>query len=339
MKKSFFKKVIVILIMLIFILSIFPLLSFSAVPVQNSDYFLVSEGIDLKTPAKPGVTSTTSTNTSTTSSEQAASGEFIFIDSKGTGDYKSIEEAVKNAILGSTIIIDSGTYKVPKDFEITKPINLLGKGPDKTIILGEEGYNVVYFSGVDKSFIEGITFTRKGNIPGNIISVENGDVSFNNCVFSGGKPATNGENWGSGLGYFGKSKGVISNCIIESNAFCGITIEGESNLMIINNLFKNNAFSAISYYNNSGGFAIKNECISSGTDGIQVQSNAAPTLIYNNVHESKNGGIGYFDNSGGLAFQNTCSKNKYGIYITDTAAPLLESNILNNNIKKDVFQE
>ena len=133
MKKSFFKKVMGILLITILVLSVFPLLSLSVIPGKVSDNFLVSGSINLKTPPKPGVTSTTSTITGTTSSEQAAAGEFIFIDASGTGDYKTIEDAVKNASPGSTIIIDAGTYKVSVDFEITKSINLIGKGPDKTV--------------------------------------------------------------------------------------------------------------------------------------------------------------------------------------------------------------
>jgi parallel beta-helix repeat protein len=334
MKKSFFKKIWGVLLTLIFILSIFPMLSFSAIPGKVSDNFIVSRSIDLKAPVKPGATSTTSASTG-----QTAAGDFIYIDANGTGDYKTIEDAVKNASPGSTIFIDTGTYKVPADFKITKSIVLLGKGPDKTVILGEEGGNVLYFYGTDKSFVEGISFTRKGNVPGDIMFVENSDVSFNNCSFSGGKPNPDDENWGSGLAYFGTSKGTISNCVIESNAFVGITIEDEANILLVNNIFRKNAYSGISYYGSAGGYAIKNECYSNGSDGIQVQFNSVPTLISNNLHDNKYDGIAYYDNSGGLAFQNTCSKNQWGIYVTDNAAPLLESNILKNNTKKDFLEE
>ncbi|MEI6756046.1 MAG: right-handed parallel beta-helix repeat-containing protein [bacterium] len=339
MKKTFFKKVMGILLVLILILSVLPLLSFSAAPARESGNFLVSGDVDLKAPAKPGVTSTTAPNTSTTSSEQTFQGEFIFIDASGTGDFADIIEAIDNASSGSTIIMDAGTYEVPADFEISKSINIIGKGPDKTIIIGEEGDSVVFFSSGNKSFVEGIAFTRKGNIPGNIIFVEDSDVSFNNCIFSGGKPDPDSQNWGSGLIYIGSSGGTISNCIVESNAFCGITIEDESSLLVINNIFRKNASSGISYYGSSGGYAIKNECYLNVSDGIQVQSDSAPTLISNNLHDNKLDGIAYYDNAGGLAFQNTCSKNQWGIYVSANATPFLEANILKNNTEEDFLQE
>jgi parallel beta-helix repeat protein len=338
MKKSFFKKVIGVFIVLAFILSIFPLLSLNIMSGTVSDNFLVSQGIDLKAPPKPGVTSTT-LDTATDSNEQGAISSVIFIDANGTGDYKNIEDAVKNASPGSTIIIDSGTYKVSADFKITKSINLIGKGPDKTIILGEDGDYIVYFYGTDKSFVEGIAFIRKGNTPGDIMFVEDSDVSFNNCTFSGGKPNPDYENWGSGLGYFGASNGTISNCIIESNEFVGITIEDETEVLLLNNIFRKNVYSGISYYGSAGGYAVNNECYSNGSDGIQVQFDSIPTLISNNLHDNKYDGIAYYDDSGGLAFQNTCSKNQWGIYVTDNASPLLESNILKNNTKKDFLEE
>lgn len=339
MKKSFFKKIMGLLLVLFLILSIFPLLSFSLMPVETTDNFSISGSIDLKAPPKPGVTSTTSSTTGTTSSEQGSVGDYIYINASGTGDYESIEDAVINASPGSTIFVDAGTYNISADFEINKSINLLGKGPDKTIFIGEEGNQVVYFYGADKSFVEGIKFTRKGNTPGDIALVEDSDVSFNNCIFSGGKPDLNDENWGSGLAYFGNNIGTVSNCILESNAFCGIIIEDETNILVINNIFRKNAYSGISYYGSSGGYAIKNECYSNNSDGIQVQFNSAPTLISNNLHDNKYDGIAYYDNSGGVAFQNTSSKNQYGIYVTDNAAPLLESNILQNNTVQNFLEE
>jgi len=339
MSKKPFNKVFGIFLTLLLILSVFPLLSFSAVPCRESGNFLASDDSDLRAPAKPGVTSTTAPNTGTASGEETAFGEFIFIDAGGTGDFADIAEAVDNVSSGSTIILDAGNYEVPADFVITESINIIGKGPDKTIIIGEEGDAVITFSEGTKSFFEGIAFTRKGNVPGDIIFVEDSDVSFNNCIFSGGKPDPDAANWGSGLVYIGASKGIISNCTVESNAFCGITIEDESNLMLINNIFRKNAYSGISYYGTSGGYAIKNECYSNVSDGIQVQFDSVPTLISNNLHDNKLDGIAYYDNAGGLAFQNTCSKNQWGIFVSANATPLLESNILKSNTKKDLLQE
>ena len=291
------------------------------------------ENISAPTPAKPG------TSTTTSAGEFASEVEYIFMDAKGTGDYETLEEAITNAGDGSTIILDSGTYDLAEFLEINKSINLIGTGPDKTIITGEKGDSVIYFNSEGRFFAEGIAFLREGKVPGDIIGIEKGNASFNNCLFSGGKPDPDEENWGAGLYYYNMATGTVSNCVSESNSFCGIAIEEDASVTLISNIFRKNASSGISYYGSSGGFAIKNECYSNGVDGIQVQFNSTPTLIGNKCHDNKDCGISYYEKSGGLAFKNECVKNLIGIYISETALPALEENTVKNNSEENVWQE
>jgi len=271
--------------------------------------------------------------------EKTIISEFIFIDASGTGDYETLEEAIKNASPGAVIILDIGTYELTEETAINKSLSLIGTDPVKTIIHRENEDVVLRFEDNIKFFAEGITFTRKGTEPGSIIVIEKGDVSFNNCIFSNGRPHPDESNWGSGLFYYGTSKGTVTNCIAESNAFCGITVEEDSLVYLSNNILRKNAFSGLSYFGNFGGYAIKNECYQNGSDGIQVQSNSTPFLISNNCHDNKYAGIAYFDESAGIAFKNTCSKNQWGIYLTENAYPVISANSLQNNSKKDILEE
>jgi len=271
--------------------------------------------------------------------ESASEMEYIFIDAKGTGDYKTLGDAITNAGSGSTIMLDSGTYDLAEFLEINKSINLIGAGSDKTIITGEIGDCAIYFNSEGRFFAEGIAFLRKGKVPGDIIDIENGNASFNNCLFSGGKPNPDEKNWGIGLYYYYKATGTVSNCVSESNSFCGIAIEEDAAVTLINNIFRKNTSSGISYYGSGGGFAIKNECYSNGVDGIQVQFNSNPTLIGNKCHDNKDCGISYYENSGGLAFKNECMKNPIGIYISETALPTLEENTVKNNSEENIWQD
>jgi len=291
--------------------------------------------ITIPKPDKPSAPTTTTTS----GGESMANTEYIFMDAKGNGDYKTLEDAISNASDGGTIILDSGTYALADSLDISKSINLIGKGPDKTIITGEKGLYAIYFSATGKFFAEGIAFLRKGNEPGNIFEVENGEASFNNCLFSGGKPKQDEKNWGIGLYYYGDATGTASNCVAESNSFCGICVEDDAKVTLINNISRKNTYSGISYYGANGGYAIENECYSNGADGIQIQLNSVPTLIKNKCHDNKECGISYYDKSGGLAFQNECTKNQSGIYISATASPTLEANIVKNNTEKDILEE
>jgi len=339
--KKLFKILSIILITIISALLVFSLMSFKnaggSQNLNSSRQVTDLEDISIPKPDKPSVTTTT-TATSTTKGS-TASAEYIFIDAKGTGDYKTLEDAVSNASEGATIILDSGTYALEDGLDISKSINLIGKGPDKTIITGEKGLFVIHFSAKGKFFTEGIAFLRKGQEPGNIFEVNSGEASFNNCLLSGGKPKQDEENWGIGIIYYENATGTVSNCVIESNSFCGICVEDDAKVTLINNISRKNTYSGISYFGSNGGYAIKNECYSNGSDGIQVQLNSIPTLIKNKCHDNKYCGISYYDTSGGLAFQNECTKNQWGIYVSSTATPTLEANITKNNTKKDLLKE
>lgn len=335
--KKLFRIISIISIVIVSALLALSLMSFKNGSPQNLDF--TNRGTDLKDisapkPNKPGTSTTTSSE-----EENTAGMEYIYIDAKGTGDYETLEDAIINASEGSTVILDSGTYNLAEFLEIDKSINLIGTGPDKTVITGEIGGSVIYINSEVRFFAEGIAFSRKGKVPGDIIDIEKGDASFNNCLFSGGKPNPEEDNWGIGLYYYYMATGTVSNCVAESNSFCGIAIEEDAKITLINNIFRKNSSSGISYYGSGGGYAIKNECYSNGVDGIQVQLNSIPTLINNKCHDNKECGISYYEESGGMAFRNECTKNLIGIYISETAFPLLEANTLKNNSDEDLMQE
>jgi parallel beta-helix repeat protein len=339
--RKFLKTISMSFILIIAVLLVLSLMSFKGAGNMNNTG-AHPDGrplVDIKAPAKPGNTASSTTQT-TSAGQNTAEAAYIFINANGTGDYKTLEEAVAGASKGTTIIMDSGTYVLTDALEMTdQNITLIGKGPGKTIITGEKGESIIYVDGDGKFFAEGIAFIRKGDEWGDVFAVGGGEASFNNCIFSGGKPNPDEDNWGSGIYYLNDSKGTISNCISESNAFVGIGVSDDSIVNIINNISRKNAYSGISYYGNIGGYAINNECYLNGSDGIQVQYYSVPSLINNKCHDNKYDGIAYYDNSGGLAFQNECKKNQWGIYTTDNASPVLEANILSGNTKKDLLQE
>jgi len=74
-------------------------------------------------------------------SAKSENGNTIYVDSNGSADYKSIQEAIDAADEGDTIHVNSGTYF--ENIVINKTINLVGSGKDKTIIDGSGIGNVI----------------------------------------------------------------------------------------------------------------------------------------------------------------------------------------------------
>ena len=62
----------------------------------------------------------------------------IVVSLDGTGDYKSIQEAVDAAKKGDTVFLKAGRYEQDITIHSKDQINLVGAGQDKVTLMGRE---------------------------------------------------------------------------------------------------------------------------------------------------------------------------------------------------------
>ena len=103
----------------------------------------------------------------------------------GSGDYPTLEEAVRSAPSGATIHLGPGIYRVERRLNVRKAVHLTGAGMDATEIVSEaEGY-VVLFSGDGPFVVDDITFRHTGEAAASVVVVQSKDVTFSRCRFTG----------------------------------------------------------------------------------------------------------------------------------------------------------
>jgi nitrous oxidase accessory protein NosD len=90
---------------------------------------------------------------------QEAEGATIIVATDGTGDFKSIQEAINNASYGSTVTVMAGTYF--ENVVIDKTIDLRGQGADSTIINGGNTGTVILVT-ADDVHISGLGVRKSG---------------------------------------------------------------------------------------------------------------------------------------------------------------------------------
>jgi parallel beta-helix repeat protein len=256
----------------------------------------------------------------------------VGVAADGGGDYPTLAAAVDAVAAGSTIVLGAGTYRLAEVLEINKSLRLEGAGMDQTFVVGEGGEYVVRFEGPWSFAVEDITFRYEGTSWGSVVVVDDGDLEFKRCRFSGGVWSEEERRGGSGLVLLGDTVGSIEGCRMEENQLHGIVIHDQGAPTIEGNICSKNGQSGIVYFDEASGLARQNECTGNGLHGIAVEGQATPTLEGNVCSENEQAGIVYSDDAGGLARQNECTGNGlHGIAVKGQATPTLEGNVCSEN--------
>jgi len=204
--------------------------------------------------------------------------EVIKVDSKGSGDYLSIHEALDNATDGDIIQVFNGTYN--ESLQINKSISVLGNGKNDTILINDNGKNGITIM-ADGVVISGFTIKHSGSFDLKYgISIESNFSQVHNNQFSD-------YYIGIFVGY-GKERVKIHNNSFNNNLGVGISLLSTSDSIIENNLIYGST-SGISLWNCTK-IHIKNNYLSlNNYAGILFEDSHNNTIQFNDIVENRVG--------------------------------------------------
>jgi len=255
---------------------------------------------------------------------------YVRVHADGSGEYGSLEATIETVPAGSTLVLDTDTYRLSGPLTITKALKLVGAGMDQTTILSEAGGYGLRFVGPGPFAAENITFRHEGEASADVIVVQGGEISFSYCRFSGALRAQE-ESARAGLRLLQHTSGEVRGCEAVENSSIGIWLADQAQVTLERNLCNDNELMGIAYQDDAGGLARQNACSGNKAAGIHVAGQAQPTLE-DNRSLGNGSGIAYLDQAGGLARGNECSGNGFvGISVGNEAQPTLEANICNSN--------
>ncbi len=267
----------------------------------------------------------------TATSRASAPAQSFTVNPQGTGDYVSLSEAVATAPTGSVLNLAAGTYTLDAPLDIDKPLMLMGAGMDHTfIVFGGKEY-VVRYTGDGLFQARDITFRHAGVAEADVVYVEQGEVLFDACRFTGAMFIESGTPR-AGLHLAGGVTGRVQNCEAVENNLDGFRLVYEAQVDLVENVCRDNAQFGINIRDNSGGEIKGNHCSGNLLSGISVTGDATPTIIENILRANEQNGMAYWSNAGGVARFNTIEQNGlHGIQVSANAAPTLEDNVLRAN--------
>ena len=257
--------------------------------------------------------------------------ESISVEADGSGDFPTLAEAVQNAPEGATLLLGAGVFRLDEALEIDKPLSLVGKGMDQTVIVSDVAEYTAHVKANGAFSVEGITFKHEGDSFADAIDVEEAQVTIKNCRFSGGKMNPEGKLRGAGLRLEEKASGVVQDCVAEENA-TGIWVDAQEATLEGNTSIKNLA--GILFSSSSQALARSNRCQENQYNGFVVSMYANPTLEENTSVMNQQNGFYFLGEATGSAARNECSQNQQnGILVDNKAGPTLEKNVCNENGK------
>jgi parallel beta-helix repeat protein len=243
----------------------------------------------------------------------------LIVEKNGGGDYTTIQEAINNALDGTTIFIKKGVYN--EILTIKKPLILIGESKESTLInpISDKNKYAINIAATN-TVISNLSINNQGpGIYTSGIRIAASNVKISNCdiydnpigiaIWTSDNTIDNCRFWGCtdegiallGTSYSDCSRNIISNCIFTNNCD-GIEMQYSSNNDIIDCEFYENTHTAIN--------AI-------------AESNDKNKIIGCNIYNNNVNGIYFSSSSNNQIMDCLISNNKEGNVIT--------SGISNNN--------
>jgi parallel beta-helix repeat protein len=262
--------------------------------------------------------------------------------------YSSLQDAIDNASIGDTILVQSGTYN--ENVNVNKQLTLRGignpvvksVGSDSAIKLSANGIRLEGFDVTGASYPgEGIEITSNDNtlVENNAYDNDNNGISLfqsgnntliGNNAYNNGYSGRNGK-YGSGISFSSSCNNTLIGNNVNYNKNDGISFSSScNNTLIGNNATSNNDF-GITFFSSLNNTLRGNNASNNG-NGIILSSSGNNTLIGNNANS--NNGIGISLSSSGnnsLGGNNASNNNRIGISLASSSDNMLSGNNASSN--------
>lgn len=256
----------------------------------------------------------------------------------GSGNFTTLEEAVKKVKPGATIILSSGTHSLSEELLIEKEITLIGSGMGQTILRSSIA-PVLSFQLLNGSVsLTGISFQYAGSTAGSVVYITTqDDVKITDCEFSGGIYDAALETSGVGLSLIASS-GAIRNSRFVNNQLDGLGFFGISTLTIENSIFNENGQSGLHIGAGYSGVVSGSEFSGNTGSGIIVVDPSTPVIQDNRITNNQESGIVYWFGASGTASGNQISSNGLdGISVQEASSPAISGNTISDNGQAGIY--
>lgn len=251
-----------------------------------------------------------------------------------TGTARSLhfspQDAIRSAPAGATVRLEPRTYHLGNRLEVSRPLTILGPGPDECrLTCGERGF-VVGVRASGKVVVHGVTLEHVGTEPADILRVFAGEAVLFNCRLRGGVtllPTAPGD------GVLASEVGTatLTRCTISQNQGCGVSSQKQSRVSLKNCQVGPNGWVGVSL---AGTAAEVTDCVieESSFHGISVAKAVEVAIVGSTIRKSKKSGMAATGQATIVLQRNTFQANgQNGIEVTETVTVTAHENVSATN--------
>ncbi len=275
-------------------------------------------------------------------------GKKAVVSADGSGDTRSVQEAIDGVDENGTVSIKPGTYR--ELLTISKAVTVEGAGRDVTLIeatgekKGDRWVAVSIQSCKDVS-LKGLTIasgTRISEQSGLVlVAAQDADVSVEECSLlwaQYGIAVSSNSNariekclvagiWGTGIAIGRDASATVTNCEVRNCYHRCITVRSDGDVRIENNLISGSAWHGIRY-DHCSPTIMGNVLNNHARFGIYASGSGEAKIINNLFLRNDMSGVSTWGRTNPLVRNNTFVENKRGGLEMDvTTRPVVENNI------------
>jgi parallel beta-helix repeat protein len=192
----------------------------------------------------------------------AAQQDHLVVAPDGSSDVQSLEDAMRVAAPGATLLLRAGTHRLSRPLEIDQPLSLIGDGRESTYVVCTSPGCVVQVSGNGCFSASNVTFTHEGAQGANVLEVACEEIDLRHCGFLGGVRDEAAQGGGVGLLLLGQVRGTVADCEASDNGLHGIYVGEQAQPVLEANTCEGNT------YNGIGGYVV-------GRAGVAISASVA----------------------------------------------------------------
>lgn len=225
-----------------------------------------------------------------------------------SGDFQTIQEALRNASSGARLLIRPGVYK--ESILLDKNIEIIGDGEVKEIIIESVNQSCVLME-TDQASVRNLTLRGRGAKYGKgffAVDVRRGELTIDNCDINSDSLsciAVHGS-WAnpliknclihdgadSGVYFFDNARGQIEDCDIFRNANANVAITGGANPSIKNcRIFEGENGGVVAWQNGAAGEIENCEIFGHRLANVGISDSANPTFRSCKIFGGRDSGV------------------------------------------------
>lgn len=261
----------------------------------------------------------------------------------GSGDFRTIADAVKAAKPGARIEIYPGTYQGGVD--VAKTLDLIGIGDRDKIIWEAKDDNVIHWT-AGSGRISNLSLRQLGgefhsvNFDGGSALLENSDLTSQGwaivVIHKGADPVLRGnvihDGKQGGVMVLNKGRGLLEKNEIYGNALSGVSVKTHADPVLRGNVIRDGKQVGAMIYEEGRGLLEKNEIYDNAYSNVEIRTAADPVLRGNVIRGGNYSGVFIHDKGRGRLEHNEIHSNaRNGVSIGSEADPELRGNVISGN--------